>query len=178
METIICPFCKEHYQVKNVVEYKRFICGRCGRKHIYHNGRLVPFSLSRREDGASRIEVCAYCKNDFTLEENASGEYICPFCNNILYILPPSGVMPGGSPDEAPHALAASGTPEDISKTVAIPHIFQRPTPISDDRGFVEEPRRSIDIRRLPPPPPPPRRSSIFGNQPTSGDFTDNSDRK
>jgi len=99
METVICPFCKEHYQVGRVIEYKRFICGNCGRKHIFHNGRLVPFSLLRRKDANPRIEVCAYCKNDFTLEENAEGEYICPFCNNILYILQ----------NEAPFIFAAPG---------------------------------------------------------------------
>ena len=176
METIICPFCKERYQVKGVVEYKRFICGRCGRKHIYHDGRLVPFSLSRREDTELRTEVCAYCKNDFTLEEDASGEYICPFCNNILYILPPSGEMPGDSPDEAPHALSASGA--DVSQPAAIPNVYGSPAAYlrTDEVNYIEEPRRSIDIRRLPPPPPPPR-SGIFGHQPSSGDlYADKSD--
>ena len=166
METIICPFCKERYQVRRVVEYKRFICGNCGRKHIYHNGRLVPFSMLRRKDADPRIEVCAYCKNDFTLENDAEGEYICPFCNNILYILPPSGVMPGSSPNEAPHALDASNPSVDISRSAAIPNTFERSESPSSD--YIEEPRRDIDVRKLPPPPPP--RSSIFGNQPSSDD--------
>ena len=163
METIICPFCKEHYQVKGVVEYKRFICGNCGRKHIYHQGRLVPFSLLRRKDSHPRIELCAYCKNEFTLEENAEGEYICPFCNNILYILPPSGVMPGDSPDEAPHALDAANPSADLSRTAAIPN-----PPGGHDallRRYIEEPRRNVDIRR-----PPYLESGIFGRQPSSDD--------
>lgn len=166
METVICPFCKEHYQVGRVIEYKRFICGNCGRKHIFHNGRLVPFSLLRRKDANPRIEVCAYCKNDFTLEENAEGEYICPFCNNILYILPPSGVMPGGAPDEAPHALDNSTPSVDVSRQAAIPNTFDAGSAPSP--RYIEEPRRNIDIRRLPPPP---LRRNIFGTQPSSGDI-------
>lgn len=164
METIVCPFCKERYQVRRVVEYKRFICGNCGRKHIYHNGRLVPFSMLRRKDANPRIEVCAYCKNDFTLEDDAQGEYICPFCNNILYILPPSGVMPGDSPDEAPHALDASNPSVDISRTAARPN-----TPNGNGASptqYIEEPRRNIDIRRLPPPP---SKNGLFADQPSSG---------
>lgn len=166
MEKIICPFCKERYQVKKVVEYKRFICGNCGRKHIYHNGRLVPFSMLRRKDADPRIEVCAYCKNDFTLENDASGEYICPFCNNILYILPPSGEMPGDSPHEAPHELDTTTPSVDISRTAARPNTANLYGTAPQE---IEEPRRNIDIRRLPPPPPPRRGSS--GTRPSSGDI-------
>ena len=153
METIICPFCKERYQVKRVVEYKRYICGNCGRKHIYHNGRLVPFSMLRRKDSNPRLEVCAYCRHDFSLEDDASGEYICPFCNNVLYILPPSGEMPGGP---------------DVPDTAALPETDPK---ILGGEGesprFVEETRRNINIRRLS------ANDSIFGRQPSSCDLPD-----
>ena len=163
METLICPFCKEHYQVRKVVEYKRYICGNCGRKHIYHNGRLVPFSMLRRKDANPRLEVCAYCRNDFSLEDDASGEYICPFCNNILYILPPSGEMPGDAPDETPHQLDTENPSVDITRTAAIPNV-------PDEHGefphrYIEEQRRNVDIRRVRPP-----KNGIFGKQPSSGE--------
>ena len=166
MENLICPYCKERYQVDKVIEYKRFICGNCGRKHIYHLGRMVPFSLLRRPNTAARIEVCAYCRNDFSLPEDASGEYICPYCNNALYILPPSGEMPGSSPEEDPHTLDAPPSAGD-THPAAIPASDLGTE--ADPRRFLDEPRRDIDIRKLPPPPPP-RNSGLFGNQPSSGD--------
>ena len=148
MEKLICPFCKEHYQVKRVIEYKRFICGNCGRKHIYHNGRLVPFSLRRPRTETIRIESCAYCRNDFTLEDDASGEYICPFCNNVLYILPPSGEMPGEDPVGAPHELEAPHPASNVART-AVPNSPDGDA--SSSSRQVEEARRNTDVRKFTP---------------------------
>lgn len=90
METIQCPCCGESYDIDAVIaDGQKFFCGKCSKKIICFQDRLIPFSPEIPQPMAMvRQTACPYCDAIFEWENDVQGEYSCPECGRSFYLGP------------------------------------------------------------------------------------------
>ena len=141
MTRLVCPCCSQKYTVDfEIVDGLHFFCEKCGNKHVFSAGRLVP-CCTELPNGGSRKVSCPNCGGRILLFEEAAGEYACPHCGDAFYVLPAAGETSAepseecGSPvrqtpvaPPVPVAPPASLAPPDVQapRPVAPPAPFDR----------------------------------------------------
>lgn len=143
MYDLTCPCCGEKYRIDAIPQIGRKVyCGRCRRKHIFYNDKLVPFAFDLSSGEVARRIGCPTCRSHFLININDAGEYSCVACGGLFYVslkpeLSESDLKPA-APEPDPAAIpdaAASETPaaEKPQKTAPPP---KRPHPANDHSVF------------------------------------------
>ena len=135
MAELVCPCCGQNYAIGfEIAEGLRFFCEKCGRKHVFSAGKLVPCAIALPSPDGQRKARCPHCGGRILLFEGAEGEYPCPQCGEPFFV-------PPGEPESAPPPSGPVGwTPVAPPSPVAPPAPFAPPAPLT--------------VRPFPPPDP------------------------
>ena len=130
MISLICPCCGEKYHVDTVLETgRKVLCGRCKRKHIYYNSKLVPFACDLSSGELVRRIACPVCQEHFLIGKQDAGEYFCAICGATFYVgmkpevvsTPAAEAVPAPAPEEqAAFVKAAEFATGLIEKDIAV----------------------------------------------------------
>ena len=87
MYDLTCPCCGERYRIDAMPQVGRKVyCGRCRRKHIFYNDKLVPFAFDLSSGEVARRIGCPICRSRFLISINDAGEYSCVACGGLFYV--------------------------------------------------------------------------------------------
>ena len=156
MLSLICPCCGEKYHVDTVLETgRKVLCGRCKRKHIYYNSKLVPFACDLSSGELVRQISCPVCQEHFLIGKEDAGEYFCAICGAIFYV--------GMKPEVVPNSVAEFTSDAKTGKKSASVKAAEFATGLIEKDIAVRGPQSftTFDtMEQFTPPKPPPAAAS------------------
>lgn len=167
MYELTCPCCGEKYKVDSKPQIGRKVfCGRCRRKHIFYNDKLVPFAIDLSSGEVTRRIACPTCRSHFLINIKDAGEFSCVACGALFYVsLKPefreSDLKPAASEPVPAENSSVGKQPSDTHtafKPVELPEeaFTGFKTDISDEKALeLPTELKEKDEEKVSPPKPP-----------------------